>query len=130
MDGKSNEERVYEALIALRHRGTGGSFVLVEEPQTKKFVQFGIGRVLTLDVPCVALTADEADRAATFFRQLGEDGPREYEAPSPRTGRAQHGAAYYHDFLGDARAAARAAVSFFETVYLLPPGTKLSVEEK
>ena len=82
-----------------------------------------------MDVPCVALSSDEADRSSQFFKQLGEEYPREYHAPDLRTGKAHHGATFHHDFGQDARAAAKAAVSFFADVYGFPADTDLSIEE-
>src|SRR6266481_3550060 len=106
----SIEQQIFEALIALRHRGVHDSSVLVEETSSGKFVQFGPGRKLVMDVPCVALSADEADRACDFFQDLGENYPREYHAPDPQTGKTNHGASFSHDFGADARGAATATV--------------------
>jgi hypothetical protein len=125
----STENHIFEALVALYRRGVEDSFVVIEDPRSKKFVQFGPGRRLVMDVPCVGLTGDEADRASEFFRQLGVDYPREYHAPDKKAGRTHHGASFAHDFGNDARTAARAAVAFFETVYQLPAGLELSIEE-
>src|SRR2546429_8846705 len=108
------ENRIYQALAEhLADHAEDGSTVLIEEPRSQKFVQFGPGRTLTLDVPCVALTRAEAERASRFFAALGEKCPIEYDARDPSTGRIRHGAAFNHDFGGDARAAAQTAAAFF-----------------
>ena len=128
-EAKTTEESLYEALTALAHRGVKGSWVRIEDPSGSKFVQIGTGRSLGMDVPCVALTAGEANRASAFYQQLGELYSREYHAPNPKTGRIHFGATFYHDFGNDTRAAAKAAIAFFEEVYLLPRGTSLSIIE-
>jgi hypothetical protein len=129
MNEDPTEIRIYEALVALLHRGTKDSFVLIEEPRSEKFVQFGKGRYLGMDVPCVALSSAEADRASQFFNELGEAYPREYHDPDPKTGRIHHGATFHHDFGRDARAASRAAIAFFVNVYGFPADVELSIEE-
>ncbi len=129
MNEGAAEVRIYEALIALLHRGAKGSFVFIAEPRSQKFVQFGTGRLLGMDVPCVAPSSDEAERASRFFNELGEEYPREYHAPDPKTGRIRHGATFRHDFGRDARAASLAAVAFFVNVYGFPADVELSVEE-
>jgi hypothetical protein len=129
MSQDTTEERIYNALVALLHQGTEDSFVLIEEPQSGKFVQFGKGRCLGMDVPCVELNSAEADRAYQFFQKLGEEYPREYDAPNPRTGQVRHGATFYHDFGRDAKGAATAAVMLFMDVFGFPPDVELSIEE-
>src|SRR5438552_2227880 len=110
MEKKAIKQMIYDALISLVHRGEeGASYVIIEDSVSQKFVQFGIGRHLGMDVPCVALTADEAERASKFYRKLGEICPREYHAPNPRIGRTEHGAAFKHDFGTDAKGATKAA---------------------
>jgi hypothetical protein len=123
------EDQIFEALVALRHRGVDDSSVLIEERASGKYVQFGTGRKLVMDVPCIGLTSREADRASEFFRDLGENYPREYHAPDPQTRKTHHGATFSHDFGNDARGAAKATVSFFEKVYQFAPETKISIEE-
>ena len=126
---ESLEDQIFEALIALRHRGVDDSSVLIEEKRSGKYVQFGTGRKLIMDVPCVGLSHQEADRASEFFRQLGENYPREYHAPDPQTGKTHHGATFTHDFGKDARGAAQATISFFGNVYQFAPSTMLAIQE-
>jgi hypothetical protein len=131
MDGDSAENRIYAALVDLihHHRETG-SVVLIEEPRSNKFIQLGPGWSLEMDVPHIALSREEADRAYAFFAKLGENFLIEYDAPDPRTGKVRHGAAFNHDFGQDARAAAWAAASFFHTVYLFPLDVELSIVQR
>jgi hypothetical protein len=131
MEGYANENRILKALTALLacHRDTG-SVVLVEEPLSRKFVQFGPGWSLIMDVPHVALSNDEAERAYRFFGRLGTDCLVEYDAPDPQTLQLNHGATFNYDFGQDAPAAAQAATLFFQEVYLLPPHLKLRIEQR
>jgi hypothetical protein len=114
-------ERIRAALVALMENyQEKGSIVIIEEPKSLKFVQFGPGWELIMDVPFVALTKEEADRAYSFFAELGEESPNEYDAFDPKAKVVRHGATFNHDFNLDTQAAAVAAVSFFKNVYLRP----------
>jgi hypothetical protein len=81
------EDIVCEALVALLHHHDPhkGSVVVVEQPQSGKFVAFGPGWSLEMDVPHLTLTNEEADRAYEFFAALGEKYLIEYDAPNPET---------------------------------------------
>jgi hypothetical protein len=129
IDG-SAEALLYEALIALLHRGTRDSFVLATEPFTQKFVQFGKGPRLTMDMPLVALTVAETLRASRFFRKLGVPFPKAYRNPDSSTGRVDHGPTFVHDFGHDCRAAAHRAMEFFQTVYRFSGGVLLRIDER
>lgn len=125
---KSIEKLLQQALTDLLFRGGPDSFVLIEALPSGKFVQFGRGPVLILDLPLAALEDEEAQRAAAFFADLGEEFPREYEAPHPETGKMQFGATYDHDFQGDVLAATRAALEVFRKVYRLPRDVELLIQ--
>jgi len=131
MASDSLEKRICDALTALLDdHHEDGSVVLIQELWTGKFVQFGPGWSLILDVPCVALTSAEADRVSRFFAGLGEKYPIEYDAPNPRTARILHGATFNHDFGQDACTAAQAAVAFFREAYLMFDDTELKIERR
>jgi hypothetical protein len=129
MKQDSIERRIFDALVALLHRGTEDSFVLIQEPKSEKFVQFGKGRCICMDVPFVELSNSEAERAYPFFQKLGEEYPREYNAPDPKSGKVHHGATFYHEFGTDVRAATSAAMRLFVDVFGFPPDVELSIEE-
>ncbi len=122
-----NTDRIYMALDTLLHQGAEDSFVVIEERLSRKFVQFGKGRRLGMDVPLVNLTSEEANHAFRFFEKLGEECPREYNAPD-QSGKVHHGATFHHDFGEDAHAATMAALSFFHGVYEFPPDVPLSIK--
>ena len=125
------ENRIYEALIVLlRHHGENGSVVLIEEPRSRKIVHFGPGESLEMDVPFIGLSRQEVDRGYQFFAKLGKEYLIEYAAPDPGSDKVCHGTAFNHDFGQDARAAARAAVSFFRDVYLFSPDEELTIEQR
>jgi hypothetical protein len=126
MDAQATAERICDALLALLARGRKDSCVLIEEPQSRRYVQFGPGQ-LAIDLPLAALTADEADRAYQLFRELGDGTAQQYEAPDVETGRTNYGATLRHDFGADVQAAARAAAAIFVEVYRLPADSKLTV---
>jgi hypothetical protein len=125
---KDMQDRIQQSLLALLDHSETDSWVGIEEPRSKKYVQFGIGR-LGMDVPLVDLKDAEAERAYRFFKELGEDHPHEYDAPNPMTGKICHGAAFKHDFGRDAAAAAKAAMAFFAEVYQFPGDAELSIKE-
>ncbi len=120
-------ELVYDALWELLHEGTDESFVIFTESESKKFVQFGVGPILNMDVPLVALSDEEAERAFAFFRMLGESIPKEYNAPNSKTGKVQHGASLTHSFGMDVTMATESTMVFFWTVYALPRDFTLEV---
>lgn len=124
-----NEHLILAALNYLleHHDPERGSIVLIEESGSGKFVQFGPGWSIEMDVPHVALSKDEADRAYEFFATLGKRYLIEYDAPDPKTGQVRHGAAFNFNFGQFARAAARAAVAFFHEVYLFPANVGLTI---
>jgi hypothetical protein len=124
------EREIYDALVALRRRGQEGAFVIIEHKPTRKFVQFGSGPVLEMDVPCVSLSTQEAELATQFFRELGGIDLREYHAPDPETGQMQHGATFRFDFGDDAVSAARAAVLFFARVTSVPINASFIITEE
>jgi hypothetical protein len=121
--------RIARALVGLLARRNDDAFVIIEEPHSGKFVQFGRGPVLRLDLPCAALQPDEAERASALFAELGVEGPTEYDAPDPTAGCLRHGASFQANFGEDIEAAARAAGLVLARVFLLPPDTRLSITE-
>ena len=128
-DLESNHNRIYRELVfLLHHHDESGSVVLVEEPKTERFIQFGPGTSLEMDVPDKTLNAKEFERARCFFANLGDGCLMEYDAPNSETGEVSHGATFNYDFGQDAKAAAKTAIAFFDQVYRVPPNVRLRVE--
>jgi hypothetical protein len=129
MASPAAEGRIARALVGLLSRLNDDAFVIIEEPRSGKFVQFGRGPVLRLDLPCAALTPDEAERASELFDGLGVEGPTEYDAPDPTAGRLRHGASFQVNFGEDIEAAARTAGLVLTRVFLLPSDAGLAITE-
>jgi hypothetical protein len=107
-----------EFLERLANRDADDAFVILEDTETKKFVQFGRGPGIKLDLPLAALHESEAERAYAFFRELNVCAPRELDAPDPTNSNAlRHHATFEYDFGNDARAAAHTALALFAAVY-------------
>jgi len=72
-DAVPNEDRIKAALQRLLARTNTDAFLIIEEPSTKKYVQFASGDVdaLMFDLPAIALSADELERAKTVLMQYG-----------------------------------------------------------
>jgi hypothetical protein len=109
-------DEIHENLVSLRLYGSEESFVIIEAAGRNKFVQFGRGPVLMMDVPFAELTADEKVRARSFFTALGEPSAGAKDIP-----------VFEHDFGDGALAAAEATVSLFQTVFQLPADVELTV---
>jgi hypothetical protein len=124
-----NEKSIYTALMSLIGRCELDSFVIFEEPQSGKFVQFHHGPRLQLDVPLVALAGPEADKAHNFLREYGKGLPRSFRRENPDTGESGRYLAFHHDFGRDAHTAAKAVLAFFRTVYDLPSDADISITE-
>ncbi len=107
-DGLSVEVRLEQALSALLGRTNNDAFVILEDVRTERFVQFGAGSRLVLDLPLVSLQDDEQERAHEVFRRLGA--PPAAMDPFP---------VLRFDFGTDSRRAAEEAVRVFREVYHL-----------
>ena len=79
----SHAEPIREALSGLLGR-LQGAFLILEEPDSGKFVQFAGSREepLMLDLPCQALSEKEAENARVFFEEHGVPEPQAYAAQS------------------------------------------------
>ena len=105
-----------------------GAFVIIEEPQSGKFVQFAGSKdePLLLDLPSQALSPDEMTKVKSVFAELGYPDPETYET------------AWYPGelpnilvrFGTDVDKAAEAAVAVLHRVYGLDEHTKLKLTEE
>lgn len=119
-----------EFLDRLAERIAEDAFVILEDAETKKFVQFGRGPGIKLDLPLAALSEAETERAASFFETLGVATARELEAPDPsHNGKVRHHVTFEYDFGNDARTAADTALSLFTAVYGQVPQARLRLIE-
>jgi len=99
--------------------------VVIEEPKSKKFVQFGY-KNLWVDLPLQTLSADELSRAE---RVMGRFGIPKQTRLGPTTAGGTMVMTSFQKFLGeDLELAVRVADAVFREVYLLPPEVQLQFE--
>ncbi len=108
---RSVEARLEHALQQLLARTNDDAFVIVEDVTTEKYVQFGAGESLILDLPLVALKGQEQQRASLAFARLGVSQPEEYDKDF---------FVLRCDFGRDCQRAAKEALRVFADVYQLP----------
>jgi hypothetical protein len=103
-------------------------FVIVENAETRKFVQFtgSLKRPLLLDLPAQTLSEAEFYRAVTFFRRHGVVG-QEYELLDAPGGLPVTEQFSFQLPLGSIADAAEVTLSLFDEVYHTP-GCNLTVE--
>jgi len=70
-DAVTNQDRIKAALQRVLARINTDAFLIIEEPNTKKYVQFASGAVdeLMFDLPAIALSADEFERAKVMLKE-------------------------------------------------------------
>lgn len=119
--GEELREELARALSEMTQRTNENACVLLEDARTQKFIQFGRGPDLNLDLPTAGLSDNEATRAKKAFARLGVMQPRSVDAPDvdgePTVRRFS---VYECSFGGDAELAADAAIQVFTDVYQLP----------
>jgi hypothetical protein len=127
-----NAERINTALPALLSRHNDDAFVIFEERESGKYVQFAgsVPEPLLPDLPSQALTAEEEQRAALLFSELGSGNATSanlYDRPLwPVVGRQ---ISYQLAFGQDSGRAAEVTTRIFNEVYHLPPAFALSITE-
>ncbi len=124
------EDRIHDALVALTGRCEKHSYVIIIEEDSGKFVQFGRGPDLVIDVPCIALTGGEVENASQFFESLGEEYyPNKRYERDEKTGKVTYMLIFNHNFGRDARAASQTAMECFRIIYGLA-GAELEIREE
>ena len=127
-----NQNRIKTALRALLNRRNDDAFVIFEERDSGKFVQFAgsADQPLLLDLPSQALSAEEQQRAALLFAQLGSADATSadlYDRPGGQVVGRQ--ISYQLVFGQDCDRAAEVTSRIFKEVYRLPAEFELSVTE-
>jgi hypothetical protein len=113
-----DEHLIADALRDLLAGTTDGAFVVVEDPDTGKFMQFAgsSDEPLVLDLPRQAMTTEEVTRAERLFAESdkvnSEDGSFQIE------------------FGRDASTAAKLALRVFHDVYLINDSSKLRIVDE
>ncbi|MEX2670713.1 MAG: hypothetical protein WD294_01245 [Phycisphaeraceae bacterium] len=120
---KVGDQSQFTAMLQTLLDQPPGAFIVIEHPETQKFVQFAGSRTegLLLDLPTHTLTTDETERARRLLQprgatelQLGDDGKDQ-----PSTFQLQ--------FNRDAQAAAQLCRDIFQDIYQYPPDRLLRV---
>ncbi len=126
-----NHAKIKSALAALMCRDNEDAFLILMEKHTGKFLQFsGSARQpLILDLPAQALDHDQAQKAESYFQELGIRAV-EYEMFDAPGGKVVGRQRSFQKSLGrDVEAAARIAENVFEYVYEFPANFELVMEE-
>jgi len=114
------QAKLVQTLRLLTKRTHETACVLLEDKATEKFIQFGRGPELILDLPLNCLTEQEKQRAREIFLTLGSNNTKNIEAPDvdgePITRNFE---VLQHNFGGNADDAAIEAIRVFQHTYQL-----------
>lgn len=128
---KKNRTIILDSLTELLGAQDNDSFVIFEEANSGKFVQFSGSSVdpLLLDLPAQTLDAEEMQRATSLFSQLGYAGPETHQVFTDESCAVPAGSQVSFDvqFERDANRAADFTLSIFESVYGFPENFDLNV---
>jgi hypothetical protein len=128
---RSHRVRIRAALAALLRRRSD-SFVIFEDKQSGKFVQFAgpdKKERLLLDLPFASLDAEESRRAEEHLPPLGVRAVEYDFLDRPGGIVVGHTRSFGKDFGRNVEEATRAALEVFDRVYQLPPDFDLVVTE-
>jgi hypothetical protein len=98
-------------------RQSDDAFVIIEDRNSGRFVQFGHGPHLTLDLPAGSLRPDEIARATDQIRRWGGR-LRPVRAPDASDAPREH-ATFEADFGTDATRASEAALTVFSDIFCI-----------
>lgn len=129
--GELCDAGVRAALTRLIARGHDSwAFVIVEHQPSEKYVQFALeeGGLFT-DLPTIALSRDEQERARALFAEIGVRDPAIVRAPVPGTKDVTTVRTFQAQFGDDVERACRFAGRVLREVYLIPEEAPLSITE-
>lgn len=108
------------------------SFVIVENSNTKKFVQFTLSspNQILMDIPSQTMSAEENERAAYFFEKQGIDAYHESSMINPETFENIGTQKSFELLIAKPKRAADLATSFFKNVYGNAPGSSYTIIEE
>ncbi len=126
----NNSERITQELTSLLTRSNKDAFVIFEDKETRKYVQFSgsIREPLLLNLPAVALSSSELDRAKKIFAEYNiklEKSPFGKYEGGPVTG---YDYQFFMDLGKDINKASKISMRIFNEVYLLPNTFNLGVD--
>jgi len=126
----NNHDRIHAALRDLLTRKRG-AFVIIEEQQSGKFVQFAgsTEKPLLLDLPTQTLSQAEKERAKKLFVSLGGAGLEEWEVTDLSGAPAGTQAGFQMEFGRDPDAATAVALRVLKEVYGFPENVQLVITD-
>ncbi len=120
IDPENLQTELSKALLSLTMRTHKTACVLLEDQSTERFVQFGRGPELLLDLPLNNLSESEKARAQEIFSALGAGQSRKLEAPDVNGKPVTRNFEVLQCAFGqDADKAAAAAIKVFQHTYQL-----------
>ena len=126
----NNREKITAALNSLLQRQSKDAFVIIEEAETKKFVQFlgSTTEPLTLDVPSQTLSELEFYRAVSFFQKIDVVGTESDLLDQP-FGEVVARQFSFTKVFGSVMEATQVAEDIFDKVYNFPKNCNLVIVE-
>ncbi len=128
----SNREVVRAALVRLITRPLG-SFVIIEDVQSGKFVQFAGSNEepLLLDLPSQTLSPEEMKKATAVFLEMGYAGPETYQTQAfPGGPPSGEQTSFTVKFERDVDKATELGVAILHRVYGLDENARLELTEE
>lgn len=125
-----NRVKITEALSSLLIRRSGDAFVIIEHPETQKFVQFAGSATeqLLLDLPSQPLSELEFYKAVQLFRKMDVFG-EEYDVYDQPGGQVVGQQFAFNAIFHSVDAAAKTVEEIFTMVYGFPADCNLKIIE-
>jgi len=123
------QERIRSALLTILQNSGDDWFIIIEEPQHEKFVQFAFDESsgLFFDLPFQALTKEELERARRLFAELSIDSQKAPVLDQPGGKEIGQQESFNHHVGRDIDQAVNLAYSVFKEVYALHDSAGLDV---
>jgi hypothetical protein len=133
MKSKRNRSEIIRSALNHLLERPSGAFVIIEETNSGKFVQFNGSEEepLMFDLPQQALTFTEFKNAKILFKESGYPSPQTYdvyEYPGGPSASTQTG--FNVTFGKDVEKATLLAVAVFENIYKIDVTSELKLTEK
>lgn len=130
LDVPTNTQLITDELSALLKRTNEDAFVIFEDVQSGKFIQFAgrAGDTLLLDLPSQVLSEGEFDRAVRYFRSHGQD-LQEYDTLDQPGGKpVGRQASFQIVFAEDVERATQITLEIFSQVFEFPDDISLRID--
>ena len=125
-----NRSKITEALSSLLVRRNDDAFVIIEHPESKKFVQFAGSATeqLLLDLPSQTLSELEFHKAVQLFREIGVIGDEHsvFDGPAGRVVGQQFS---FNAVFRSVAEATETVERIFAAVYGLPVDCEIAIVE-